>query len=61
MSEGTSYKSDQQYEFWVSRPVSLEGTPWKYYPRAAVKGPGSLIMQIIEQEGADAIRDSREI
>lgn len=50
------YEADADYDLQVSRPVKLG--PFKYLPRDAIVAKGRVINRIIEQEGADAIRNA---
>ena len=50
------YDEDAEYDLRVSRPVKVG--PFKYLPREAIIAKGRVINRIIEQEGADAIRNA---
>ena len=54
MSEQPTYQPDAEYDLQVSRPVMVG--PFKYLPRNQVVAKGSLLNQIVEEHGPDAIR-----
>lgn len=51
-----AYDPDATYDLYVSRPVPVG--PFKYLPRHKIEAKGTLINQIIEEHGADAIRSA---
>ncbi|MCC0033754.1 MAG: hypothetical protein H6887_00650 [Hoeflea sp.] len=50
------YDEDAEYYLRVSRPVKLG--PFRYLPRDEITAKGRVINRIVEQEGADAIRNA---
>lgn len=50
------YDPEAAFDLTVARPVSVG--PFKYLPRHSIEAKGSLINQIIEEHGEDAIRSA---
>ena len=50
------YDEDAEYTLRVAWPVRVG--PFKYLPRDEITAKGRVINRIVEQEGADAIRNA---